>query len=260
MKKTLTEAEISRLRGRLQSHLDYFVAILLWLFFLFSFISTWAVGSLDQTNAGFKVAFQVAPILLFFPAFATFGAISDRIMIGDLLRYSAKDFSAQEKVQSKQSRLSHEDYIRIGGIILLFFISLPWLAARLGLCLVPVDSSFVVQALFFQPVHVGEHHGFIGIYMLIAILLISKTEKLYLNSVFKEVSIFGLCFALIWGLELVLDDFLQEQLNFDLPFWVWSTDPNLIGWLAVQIGIIALLTGFMYYFGWKKYYKVKEEK
>ncbi|MDD1778813.1 MAG: hypothetical protein LUQ65_11680, partial [Candidatus Helarchaeota archaeon] len=228
MKKSLTEAEIIRLRRRLRSRLDYFMAALLWLLFFFSFISTWAVGALDQTNAGFQVAFQVAPILLFFPVFATFGAISDRILIGDLLKYSVRTHSNDPKVQSEHFRLSNEDYLRIGLTILLLFISLPWLAARLGLCLVPVDSTFVVHTFFFQPIHVGEHHGFIGIYMLLAILLISKTEKLYLNSIFKEVSIFGLCFAMIWGLGLVLDDFLQEQLNFDFPFWVWSTNPNLI--------------------------------
>jgi hypothetical protein len=255
MKKSLTEAEIMRLKRRLRSRLDYFVAALLWVLFFFSFFSIWAVGSLDQTNGGFQVAFQVAPILLFFPAFATFGALSDRILIGDILKYSAKDHSGQLKVESGQFRLNREDYFRIGLIIVLFFISLPWLAALLGLGLVPVDSTFVVHVFFFQPVHVGEHHGFIGIYMLLAVLLISKTEKLYLNSIFKEVSIFGLCFAMIWGLGLVLDDFLQEQLNIGFPFWVWSTDPNLIGWLAIQIGIITLLTGFVYYFAWKKYYK-----
>jgi hypothetical protein len=260
MKKALTEAEIMRLKRRLQSHLDYYVAITLWFLFFFSFISIWGIGFLDQTNAGFKVAFQVAPVLLFFPAFATFGAISDRILIGDLLKYSTKNQSDHRKIQSEQLLLSHEDYIRVGLIILLLFISLPWLAARLGLCLVPVDSTFVVHIFFYQPIHVGEHHGFIGIYMLLTILLISKTEKLYLNSIFKEVSIFGLCFAMIWGIGLVLNDFLQEQLNLNFPFWVWSTDSNLIGWLAVQIGIITVLTGLVYYFGWKKYYKEKEEK
>jgi len=260
MKQPLTEAETIGLRLRLQSRLDYFVAILLWFLFFFSFLSTWAVGFLDPMNAGLKVAFQVVPIFLFFPAFATFGMISDRILIGDLLKFSAKDHSGHKKVKSEHFRLSPEDYLRISLIILFLFISLPWLAARLGLCLVPVDSTFVVPVFFFQPVHVGEHHGFIGIYMLLAILLISKTERLYLNSIFKEVSIFGLCFALIWGLGLVLDDFLQEQLNFDFPFWVWSTEPNLIGWLAIQLGMVTILTGLVYYFGWRKYYMVKEEK
>lgn len=260
MKESLSEAEIMRLRRRLRSRLDYYVAILLWLLFFFSFLSIWSVGALDPTNAGFKVAVQIAPIFLFFPVFATFGAVSDRILINDLLKYSTKGQPNQLKVESGQFHLNREDYLRISLIILLLFISLPWLAARLGLCLVPVDSTFVVQVFGFQPIHVGEHHGFIGVYMLLAVLLISKTEKLYLNSIFKETSIFGLCFAMIWGLGLVLNDFLKEQLNFDFPFWVWSTDPSLIGWLAGQIAIIALLAGLVYYFGWKKYYKEREGK
>ena len=259
MKKTLTEAEVIRLRARLQSRLDYLIAALLWTLFFFSFLSIWAIGSLESIHAGLTVALQEAPAFLLFPVFATFGMVSDRILIGDLLKYSGKDNMVHNPSKSERLRLNHEDYVRIFISILIVFISLPWLAARLGLFLQPYDSTFITQVLFFQPIHLGEHHGFVGIYILLAILLISKTEKLYLNSIFKEITIYGFCFALLWGIGLVVNDFSQEQLNLNFPFWVWSTDPNSLIWLALQFCIIAGLSGLIYYFGWRKYYKKKQQ-
>ena len=258
MKKTLSEAEITQLRIRLQSRLDYFIAILLWFLFIFSFFSIWAIGSLDPIHAGLMVAIQDSPIFLLFPAFATFGMISDRILVSDLLKYSVKNNPVQDIAKSNGFRLNHEDCIRIFLITLILFISLPWLAARLGIFLQPYDSTFNAQVLFFQPVHIGEHHGFVGIYMILAIILISKTEKLYLDSIFKEITIYGLCLALVWGIGLFINDFSQEQLNINFPFWVWNTDPSSFIWFAMQLCIIAGLSGIIYYLGWRKYFKKKQ--
>lgn len=248
MKNTLTQSEIIQMRERLRSRLDYIIAILLWVLFFFSFVSIWAIGSLEPIHAGFALAFQESPIFLLFPAFASFGMISDRILINDLLKYSVEGGSVLIPVKTRRNGLNREDYFRIFLSILILFISLPWLAARLG----------IARILFFQPVHLGEHHGFIGIYILLAILLISKTEKLYLNSIFKELTIFGLCFASIWGAGLVVNDFALEQLNFNFPFWVWDWDPNSLIWFAVQLCVILGLTSIIYYFGWRKYYRKKQ--
>jgi len=255
MKKTLTEAEIIQLRARLQSRLDYIIAILLWILFFFSFFSIWAVSSLDPTHAGLTIAIQESPIFLFFPGFVTFGMISDCILINDLLKYSVEGTSTPLLANTRVSRLNREDYTRIFLIILILFISFPWLAARLGIFLQPYDSTFLVHFLFFQPVHLGEHHGFVGSYIILATILISKTEKLYINSIFKEISIYGLCFAWIWGLGLVLNDFFQEQLNIVVPFWIWSSSSEFYFLLFIQLGVISGVSGIIYYFGWRNYYR-----
>ncbi len=255
MTKLLNEQEIIRLKKRLQSRLDYYVVILVWGLCSFSFLSTLFIGSLDPDHGGLSAALQVAPIFLFFPVFALIGAVSDRILVKDLyMKSNVKKFIISQGEKSR-SRLVKEDYIRIGITIFLIFISLPWIAARLGLFLRLYDSTLMSDVFFFQPVHLGEHHGWIGIYMILCVLLLSKTEKLYLNSIFKELFIYLLCFLLIWGIGLLLNDFTYEQMHFTFPFLVWGTDTNFFWGLSIQILIVAALSFPLYYFGWYQYYK-----
>ncbi len=253
--KKFTEEEVTRLQQRLKSHLDYYIAFLLWGLFLFSFISVWIVGSLDPEHAGFNVAIQTAPFYLFFPGFATFGMIADRILTKDLLKLA--NYSTSIEKEDMISKLNREDYLRIGIILSLVLVGLPWIAARLGLFLTNVDSTIVSQVIFFQPVHLGDHHGFIGIYMLLSVLLISKTEKLYNNSIFKEITIYFLCFIAVWGLGLMIDDFFTEQLNLNFPMIVWFESFDLLGLFMVQCMIIAGISGLIYYFIWRKFYKLR---
>ena len=133
-------------------------------------------------------------------------------------------------------------------IISLIFISLPWIAARFGFTSIP----------FYKSVHIGEHHGWIGSYIIFSILLITKTEKLYLDSAFKEISIYFLGFFAIWGCGLVIDDFMTDYLNnTSFPFVVWGEDAGFYASLIIQIVVVAILSFFIYYFGWRKYYRVK---
>jgi hypothetical protein len=243
MKKDLDKEERSRLYRRLQSHLDYYIALLLWGLFFFSIISVWAVGVLDPDHGGLTMVLQVGPIYLFFPLFATFGMVSDRILVKELLE------NLKDKViikEGRKSAISKEDIVRISSIILLIFVSLPWLAARLGL-----DAPI----LFFHPVHVGENHGWIGVYMLLSVILISKTERLYLDSIFKEISIYVLCFMMLWGFGLMIEDFTKEQFNSFFPFLVWGTTNDFWWGIILQIAIVAVISLPIYYFGWCKYYK-----
>ncbi|MHA1650472.1 MAG: hypothetical protein ACTSYB_09765 [Candidatus Helarchaeota archaeon] len=204
------------------------------------------------------VALQVAPIYLFFPLFATGGMFSDRILTKDLLKASKELEPIRHRDdKSIKIRLCKEDYIRIGIIIVLLFISLPWIAARLGLFLEPYDSTYMCRLLFFQPVHIGENHGWIGVYMLLSIILISKTEKLYIESIFKELSILLLCFLALWGIGLVIHDFVKEQFNLSFPFYVWGSDINFLQGFFIQILIILVLALIIYYLGWRGYYRLK---
>lgn len=240
MIEKLNGQESLKLKTRLQSRLDYYVAVILWGLFFFSFFSVWMLGSLDPLQT-----ILLAALYLFFPLFATFGMISDRILAIDLLKYSDKNsIKIYKKIQN--GRFSMEDLVLVILILSLIFFNLPWIAARFGF----------TQVLFYQPVHLGEHHGWIGTYMLISILLITKTEKLYLDSLFKEISIYLLCFLAIWGCGLVIDDFTTDQLNYNaFPFVVWSEDANFFISLSIQIVIVAMLSLILYYFGWRKYYK-----
>lgn len=225
---------------------------MLWAFFLFSFLSVWALGSVEPVYSGIKVALQVLPVLGLFPAFASFGMISDRILTKDLLRASKIDVSEREKLMmsskiQKNKLLNKEDYVRIILAAILIFLSLPWFAARFG----------VAQVLFFSAIHLGEHHGYLGAYILLSIILISKTEKLYLDSIFKELSIYFLCFLTLWGGGLFIHDFAYEQLNFHIPFLVWGSGSEFYSSLFLQMSVIALLSFPIYYLAWRKYFKPK---
>ena len=251
MAKIPDKQEISQLQQRLQSRTDYSISILLWGLFLFSFISVWAVGALDPINAGFQMAVQLAPLFIFFPLFATIGMVSDRVLVQDKLNLAKKSGSKGTITKNENKwQLNKEDCIRIILISIVLFISLPWMVARLGLS----------HVLFFQPVHLGEHHGWIGAYILLSIILISKTEKLYSKSIFKEGSIYLLCFLIFWGSGLLFEDFAKEQLNISFPFLVLDIFTlDQLGILAIQITIITILSFLIYYFGWRKYYKKKIE-
>lgn len=242
----ITEVEAKRLQRRLRTKLDYYVATLLWGFFIFSFLSVWFLGIIDPINAGFQICLQVAPILVFFPIFATFGMISDRILASDSLKLSKISQTLISKENKQDWKVIKEDYVRIIAIIVLVVVALPWIAARLGHS----------QTLFFNPVHLGEHHGYIGFYMLISLILISKTEKLYTESIFKEISIYLLCFLTIWGSGLFLEDFLKEQLYLNFPFIVFF-DFNQLGVLVIQILVVGGLSYIIYYLGWRNYYREK---
>ncbi len=241
MEEKLKNQEILKLKTRLQNRLDYYIAIVLWGLFFFSFLSTWAIGYPDPIQLIITTS-----IYLFFPLFATLGMVSDRILVGDLLKYSDHKNSIMIRRNHRNWRVSIEDYVRIILIIGLIFINLPWIAARLGF----------TSILFFQSVHVGEHHGWIGTYMILSVLLITKTERLYLDSIFKEISIFLLCFLTIWGCGLIIDDFMIDYLlNSSFPFVVWEESTGFYASLTIQIVIVTLLSFIIYYIGWRKYYK-----
>ncbi|MHA1357522.1 MAG: hypothetical protein ACTSRC_05375 [Candidatus Helarchaeota archaeon] len=257
MSHQLNRAEISRLQRRIKSRLDYVIAFLLWGFGYFNFISVWIIGRIDSNYGGLAFALQVAPIYLFFPAFATFGMVSDRILASDILKNSDQSMVNERSSKINTNRLCNEDYIRIGLIIALVFVSLPWITARLGLFLEPYDSTLGAHVLFFQPVHVGENHGWIGVSMIISVILITKTERLYMQSIFKELSIYLLCFLMLWGVGLTLDDFLWEQFHLNFPFLVWGSGTGFIWGIIAQSIVIAGLSFPIYYLGWCKYYKLK---
>ncbi|MHA1267723.1 MAG: hypothetical protein ACTSRS_20980 [Candidatus Helarchaeota archaeon] len=221
------------------------MAIVLWGFFAFSFLSIWFLGQIDSLHAGLNMAIQFAPLLGFFPSFATIGMIADRILVKDLLTTSNFQHLTEPQTPRKASHYSKEDIIRLTMILILFFLSLPWIGARLG----------ITQILFFQNVHLGEHHGYIGFYILISVLLISKTEKLYYNSIFKELSIYFLCFSLLWGAGLFLNDFCSEQFLFQFPFVVWGEGADFFQAFVIQSLIIAILSLIIYYGGWRRHYK-----
>lgn len=204
------------------------------------------MGEIDSIYAGFPIILQVAPILAFFPIFATFGMISDRILASDTLKYSKFAQSHSSMEIERGWNLSREDYIRIIDVTVLIFLAIPWIVARIGYS----------QILFFNPVHIGEHHGYIGFYMLVSLILISKTEKLYASSIFKEISIYLLCFLTVWGGGLMLEDFLKEQFSLTFTFVV-VLDLNNLGGLVIQIIIISVLSYLIYYLGWRKYYREK---
>ena len=93
--------------------------------------------------------------------------------------------------------------------------------------------------------------------MLLSVILISKTEKLYADSIFKEISVYVLCFLTLWGLGLFIEDFAKEQLFIEFPFVIFGTDFEFFLNLSIQIVIVGALSFLMYYLGWKKYYKRK---
>ena len=235
------------MHSRLRSHLDYYVAILLWSLFFFSVFSIWAIGALVPPHGGLVRVIQVSPLLGFFPLFATFGMISDRILIKDILNHSNYANSPKNHIEQKEKLLVSEDYLRIIFVAIITFVGLPYIAALFG----------IPNVLFFQPIHLGLNHGYLGVYMLLSVILISKTEKLYTNSIFKEISIYLLCFLTLWGLGLLIEDFAKEQLFLNFPFVVLGNDFEFLLNLIIQIVIVGIISFLSYYLGWRKYYRRK---
>ncbi len=227
--------------------MDYYVAILLWGWFFFSVFSIWAIGALVPLHGGLSLVIQVSPLLGFFPLFATFGMISDRILTQDLLHHSNYANSPENHTNQTGKPLVWEDYLRMILVVILLFFGLPYIAALFG----------IPKIIFFQPVHLGLNHGFLGVYMLLSVILISKTEKLYSNSFFKELSIYILCFLTLWGLGLLIEDFAKEQLFLNFPFVIIGNDTEFFLNLTIQIVIVGVLSFLVYYLCWRQYYKRK---
>jgi len=177
------------------------------------------------------------------------GMVFDRNLAKDLIqRLDSSDVI--ESSELKENKLSNEDIYRIILISGLIFFSLPWIAALLG----------INRFLFWNPVHVGENHGYYGFILVLFCILNTKIIKYNKDSIAREGIIFGFIGCSVWGSGWMVDDFLIEQfhfnLGFDTPLIDFPLNINSIpASFIIQVLIVGAISLLIYYVLWWKYYK-----
>jgi len=205
--------------------------------------------------------------------FSTFGLIPilwTIILLIDHRIGSAKEseFTHQRdlNLSQKMTKPFYKDKFRMIAIIILIFVSLPWIFALVGVFVgdIPGLNFFMSnQAIPWEDnlpaVHLGMHHGFAGFFLCASVILISYNINWIRNQSLKK--FWGILFniVLILGIYFITQDFMNEQFyNFfrlngiDLPFL------NLIPFelsdfrMYIVLAIIILSGVLSYFYIWRK--------
>lgn len=235
------------LKDRLNTRDDYLIIGIICAIYVFSFIALMLVP--DPKYGGLIVAGRFVLVFGIFPFGLIAGMLFDRNLAKDLIQ--RLDSSNEiESSKFKEDKISKEDIYRIIMISAIVIFSLPWIGALLGI------NSF----LFWNPVHIGENHGYYGFILVLFCILNTKIIKYNRDSIAREGIIFGFIGCSVWGSGWMLDDFLIEQFNFSLGF-----DTPLIDFslnhipttFIFQLFIVGAISFLIYYVFWWKYYKNK---
>lgn len=230
---------------RLNTRSDYFIIGIIWAIYLITFISLLLL--LDPQYGGLLVAIRFGFFFAIFPGGMTAGMIFDRYLVKDHLRAKNPD-NTKKNVEKNTISLSKEDIFRIIIIIIITVISIPWILAIFGF----------TPSIFFNPVHIGENHGYYGYLLILFAVLNTKIIKYNKDSIPRELIIFGFIACSVWGAGWMLDDFLIEQFSFNLGFDTPFIDFPLYNIpLTFIIQVLAVIgISFLIYYGlWWKYYK-----
>jgi Tol biopolymer transport system component len=141
------------------------------------------------------------------------------------------------------------DRLRLGVALVLLVLSLPWIAADLGLSFGDMDAWWAPfgQARLHQAVHHGHHHGMDGTLFVVSALVLSRALRSVPARLRRPVAIYlGVLTA--YGLGNILNDAWYEQLvkrgwvSFSMPS-VLLPAPNLAWAVIVVAGV---LIGLLY--------------
>jgi len=193
--------------------------------------------------SGLSVALRFSIIFGIFPCGFTFGMILDRFMSGGLIQRSKRKIDMNQ-VKKNRTILSIEDIIRISIIAVLIIVALPWFGALLG----------ITKIFLYQPVHIGEHHGYYGFLLVFFALLETKIIKYYQEGFGREIILFGFTCLAVWGVGWILNDFLYEQFAIPFPFYTPFLSRFNLFFFIIQVLIIIVISLAIYYILWRKFY------
>lgn len=97
--------------------------------------------------------------------------------------------------------------------IVVTFVSLPWIFAMFGIYISDYIPIFAGRQLYhgFPMVHLGVHHGLDGYLIVVLLPLVFKTVRRFKLKHLK-IFTFGMVAGFIWGVYLLLEDGINEQL------------------------------------------------
>jgi hypothetical protein len=150
------------------------------------------------------------------------------------------------------------DRLRLGVTVVLFLVALPWLVADLGFLIGrwPVLGSIYYSdewyasfghARVHRAVHAGDHHGLVGVLLVVTVLLLSRTLGALGPKLRAFVAAY-LAVLLFYGLANIANDFWLEQFvkrgvtNWEFPSMVVpSASLNWLILLLLAVLAYALL-------------------
>lgn len=229
------------LEERLKTKFDYIINLGVWVLYLFTFLMLLLLP--PSGSGGPFIALRFGAVFSIFPLGFTLGLLADRFLARSIIEKARRSIN-EEKVKKNKFGISIEDILRIGIITLLLYFALPWIAALFG----------ITHFLWFQPVHVGEHHGYYGFLLVIFTILETRVVKYYQDSFGREIILLGFIFFAVWGLGWIVDDFLLEQFSFDMLFTTPLLEPINYFTFSIQMLIIGVTTLLIYYIGWRRFY------
>lgn len=142
------------------------------------------------------------------------------------------------------------DGVRLGVIVVLAILGLPWILAELGVRIANVP----LLDRWFRPagtvgghrpvgVHLGDHHGLDGVLFVATALILSRMLSLIGTVWLRRTLAVYLGLMVVYGAANALNDFWGEQVN--TPGWMKATMPDVLepaitpGWgIMLAIGIV----------------------
>lgn len=256
---------------RLSKRVDIWIVVFFWSVTIFNIIANFVVystaSSYDLYNAtvnGVEKAIITASVLIPISGAVSILFLGDRLVARKSLRAQNDSLSG---FIDPAFNFKKRNLIRLALLIIVIFISLPWITALVG---VYVDYIPGLNLIFLgsqsynglPAVHLGEHHGFGGfLYMTMAIILsFSLDSNYYIKNKFTRSLIAGAIVIFgTYGFIGAMEDFLNEQLlkrGIDLPIYHFFTDLYHWDFLYPLLGILGITTLFFwYYFSVKKNHK-----
>lgn len=166
--------------------------------------------------------------------------------LGVVLAFSLTVAAARRAGAGFAPARSH-DGVRVAGTIMAVLVSLPWIAAEVGLHL--PRGVFLTDQLYTEPgkpptaaVHLGHHHGTTGMLLVLSALLLSRPRLAGVRV--RHVYAVLVSLMLTYGFANMANDFWHEQVvkrgwtSWDIPS---ALEPRLHAIWLVVLGGAALL-------------------
>jgi hypothetical protein len=142
------------------------------------------------------------------------------------------------------------DPVRLGIAVVVLVVSIPWIAAELGLFL--PDGVFIMRrvapdtdGLPIAAVHLGHHHGFDGALVALSALLLSRPRLRPGSTARVTVAVTALAFA--YGIVNCVQDAWNEQLvkRGTLEWKIPDAILPSLSWIWLAILLLAALTALV---------------
>ena len=180
-------------------------------------------------------------------------AVSALAILGVAIAAALTVTSARHGGVARIHRSIPGDRVRVGIAILIGLVSIPWLAADLGIAVdqIPVfNRIFISEAVApdpghpkpFSAVHDGHHHGMDGVLIVWSALLLTRLLPDVGGKRLRAFLSPYVALMLVFGLANAIQDFWTEQLfkravvSWDMPrFTRVTADPHWIVLLVIAV-------------------------